>query len=181
MNIQEPSDHPLVKLVMNGKPDVTVMLLAGFTAVVVAPLCEEITFRLLLQGWLEKWEVKRLRWRSEPAEPLMSNDEAQMTNDEGILPDDSPCDIRHATLSSPPARGIGGWPFGWLPITISAILFGLAHFGYGPEPIPLFFLGLILGYLYQRTHRIVPSIVAHAIFNLFTMIVLWRMVFYNAQ
>ena len=36
--------------------DVGVMLLAALAAVVVAPICEEITFRLLLQGWLEKWE-----------------------------------------------------------------------------------------------------------------------------
>jgi membrane protease YdiL (CAAX protease family) len=74
-----------------------------------------------------------------------------------------------------------GMPFGWLPIIISSVLFGLAHLGYGPEPVPLFFLALILGYLYYRTHRIVPCIVAHAVFNAFTMIVLWRLVFTGAH
>jgi len=33
------------------------------------------------------------------------------------------------------------------------------------DPIPLLFLGLALGVLYCRTHRIVPSIVLHAAFN----------------
>jgi membrane protease YdiL (CAAX protease family) len=37
----------------------------------------------------------------------------------------------------------------------------------------------VLGFLYQRTHRIIPGIVAHALFNLFTMIILWRMVYHH--
>ena len=39
---------------------------------------------------------------------------------------------------------------------------------------------LLLGYVYQRTHRIVPSIVAHGLFNLLTMLTLWRMVLTSA-
>ena len=34
-----------------------------------------------------------------------------------------------------------------------------------PDPIPLLLLGLVLGTLYCRTHRIVPSIVLHSMFN----------------
>ena len=56
-------------------------------------------------------------------------------------------------------------PYGWLPIGVSSLLFALAHVGYGPDPVPLFSLALILGYVYQRTHRIVPSMVTHASFN----------------
>ena len=67
-----------------------------------------------------------------------------------------------------------GLPFGWLPIVVSSLLFALAHFGYGPDPIPLFLLALILGYVYQRTHRIVPSIVTHALFNGMSLFALWR-------
>ena len=80
------------------------------------------------------------------------------------------------SFGSPPSRGLTGLPYGWLPILISSLLFALAHFGYGPEPVPLFALALILGYVYQRTHRIIPGIVAHALFNLVTVATLWRMV-----
>lgn len=34
-----------------------------------------------------------------------------------------------------------------------------------PDPVPLFLLALTFGYLYQRTHRITPSLLLHAAFN----------------
>jgi hypothetical protein len=73
-----------------------------------------------------------------------------------------------APMHDPP-----GWPYGWLPILGSSLLFSLAHFGYGTDPVPIFVLALILGYVYRRTHRIVPCIVMHALFNLVTMLTLW--------
>ena len=36
---------------------------------------------------------------------------------------------------------------------------------YALDPIPLFFLALVLGVLYHRTHRIAPSLVLHMAFN----------------
>jgi membrane protease YdiL (CAAX protease family) len=33
------------------------------------------------------------------------------------------------------------------------------------DPIPIFFLALALGFLYYRTHRIVPSLALHMAFN----------------
>jgi membrane protease YdiL (CAAX protease family) len=32
---------------------------------------------------------------------------------------------------------------------------------------------MVLGYVYQRTHRLLPSIVCHALFNAFSLYVLW--------
>jgi membrane protease YdiL (CAAX protease family) len=74
-----------------------------------------------------------------------------------------------------PIHGLFGLPHGWVPILVSSLLFALAHFGIGPDPIPLFLLALVLGYVYQRTHRIVPCMVTHALFNSLTLIALWRM------
>jgi membrane protease YdiL (CAAX protease family) len=186
------SGHPLVKMLTEGDVDVGVLVLASFAAVVIAPICEEVTFRLLLQGWLEKWEANAVGCVAPPVEVVTSpepevvtanaaNDEARMTNDEIQCIDHSSVEPSPPTLAVPPVLGIAGMPFSWLPIGISSALFGLAHFGYGPEPIPLFFLALVLGYMYYRTHRIVPSIIAHAVFNLFTMVILWRMVLHGAK
>ena len=177
--LEEPSHHPLVEMVTR-EPQLGVVFLASVAAVVVAPICEEIVFRLLLQGWLEKWEDARLGWRQDKSndEARMTNDECRMTNDEQSPRDDSSFVIRHSSFScdQPPSRGIAGLPYGWLPILISSVLFALAHFGYGPDPVPLFVLALILGYVYQRTHRIIPCMMTHALFNLVTMLTLWRLV-----
>ena len=185
------SGHPLVKMLTEGGPDVGVLILASFAAVVIAPICEEVTFRLLLQGWLEKWEANAVGCVSPPPltemiviEPTVpaapvANDEARMTNDEVQIVDGSSVEVARPVIVEPPPTGVAGMPFSWVPIGISSLLFGLAHFGYGPEPVPLFFLALALGYVYNRTHRIVPSIVAHAVFNLFTMVLLWRMVLHG--
>lgn len=57
-------------------------------------------------------------------------------------------------------------PSPWWPVGASGLLFAVAHIGQGPAPIPLFFLGLGLGYLYHRTHRVLPCIVVHFLVNL---------------
>jgi membrane protease YdiL (CAAX protease family) len=163
--------HPLIKMVQE-QANPTLFVLAFAAAVVVAPICEELLFRLLLQGWLEKWEDRG----------TITNDELQMTNDECVAADDSTFDIRPSSLSpaQPPQFGLGNLPHGWLPIVLSSLLFALAHVGYGPDPIPLFLLALILGYAYQRTHRIVPSMVAHALFNGMSLFALWRVMSLSA-
>ncbi len=187
------SGHPLIKMLAEGKPDLTVMLLGSLFAVIVAPICEEITFRLLLQGWLERWEGEEMGYGEAPPTQsavgeetqapdalAISIDEAQLANDEHAEPLDSSIKVGRQSIETPPSRGFAGFPFSWIPIAISSLLFGLAHLGYGPEPVPLFFLALVLGHLYYRTHRIVPSIVAHALFNLFAMVQLWWMAWHSA-
>ena len=72
--------------------------------------------------------------------------------------------------SFPPKRSLAGLPYGSLPIALSSVLFALAHVGQGASPISLFFLAIGLGFLYQRTHRIVPCIIAHMLFNAFGMV-----------
>ena len=182
----QTSGHPLIKMLTEAPPAPSVFFLSGLFAVIVAPICEEITFRLLLQGWLERWEDERLGWRRKAtSEP--SIDQETSANNEGTVTLDQPGHSDTSLFagddlsieSEPPRHGIAGLPYGWFPILISSVSFGLAHFGYGPEPVPLFLLSLVLGYLYQRTHRIIPGIVTHALFNLFSMIILWRMLYHH--
>ncbi len=160
--------HPLIKMVEeHGSP--LLFAVAFAAAVVVAPICEELLFRLVLQGWLEKWEDRPNR---------LTNAACQMTHELDSGSDNSSFVIRHSSLSPPPDQppptGLFGLPHGWLPIGLSSLLFALAHVGWGPDPVALFVLALILGYVYQRTHRIVPSMVIHALFNGMTLFMLWR-------
>jgi membrane protease YdiL (CAAX protease family) len=69
--------------------------------------------------------------------------------------------------------GLGGLPLGSVPILISSVLFALVHLGHGAAPIPLFVFALVLGYLYQKTHRIWPSLVAHYALNALSMAMLF--------
>ncbi|MEX2559488.1 MAG: CPBP family glutamic-type intramembrane protease, partial [Pirellulales bacterium] len=59
------------------------------------------------------------------------------------------------------------------PIVVSSLVFALMHWGHGPAPFALFWFSLALGYLYQRTHRIGPPVVAHAALNAFSLALLW--------
>jgi membrane protease YdiL (CAAX protease family) len=56
-------------------------------------------------------------------------------------------------------------PSGTLPILLSSAVFALLHAGHGPDPIPLFCLAVVLGYLYHQTHRMLPSLVVYVAFN----------------
>ena len=71
-----------------------------------------------------------------------------------------------------PSRFWGLRPGIW-PIAISSSVFALAHWQHGPDPIPLFVLAVVLGYLYRQTHRIVPSIVVHVLLNSCSLATLW--------
>jgi membrane protease YdiL (CAAX protease family) len=112
--------HPIIE-VLQRHPDPTLYVLAGLSAVLVAPFAEEFLIRVLLQGWLES----------------------------------------AGTMSrSPAAESIE-----WRAIVLTSLFFSLLHLGHGAAPIPLFFLALVLGYLYQRTHRLLPSMTVHFCLN----------------
>jgi membrane protease YdiL (CAAX protease family) len=42
-----------------------------------------------------------------------------------------------------------------------------------PDPFPLFFLAAMLGLLYYRTHRMMPSVTVHAALNATSFVLLW--------
>jgi membrane protease YdiL (CAAX protease family) len=64
----------------------------------------------------------------------------------------------------------------WLPIAISSIIFALLHYSHGPDWIPLTLLAMGIGYVYQRTHRLVPGLVVHAVLNSLSLSGLWLQV-----
>lgn len=57
----------------------------------------------------------------------------------------------------------------WTAITISALIFALAHLN--PAQIPhAFLLGLLLGWVYARTRSIIPGVLIHVVNNTATFI-----------
>ena len=74
-------------------------------------------------------------------------------------------------VTAPPENG-SRLPLGPWPVLLSAALFAGLHWSHGPDPIPLFVLAVGLGYLYQRTHRILPCIIVHLLLNSCTMAIL---------
>jgi membrane protease YdiL (CAAX protease family) len=154
--LEPETGHPLIEdLVIDHS--LSMMAAAAAAAVVAAPLFEETAFRLILQGWLERREML--------SQPVIMQTATPVSDEQPIAVNlEQPQPAAHVTYSY--ARP------GWIPITISGTLFGLAHYGHGVSPIPLILLGGVMGYLYQRTHRITPSIVCHFLFNAFTFLLL---------
>ncbi|MBS0210010.1 MAG: CPBP family intramembrane metalloprotease [Planctomycetes bacterium] len=130
-------EHPIETL-LRQYPDFDLWLWATVAAVIVAPLSEEFFFRVLLQGWLERI------WPSQPR--TVAGGSAGESGAESSPP--------------PPPR----WKT-WLPVLISSLIFAAVHYNHGPDPIPLFFLALLLGTLYRWTHRIWPSMTVHVLLN----------------
>jgi membrane protease YdiL (CAAX protease family) len=164
------NEHPLVdELQQTHTP--AMMLVGVLMVVVAAPLFEEFSFRLLLQGWLEKWEDEYIGYSgtmgTSISEFLPVEREDDLDQDAVLLA------LPQEPVPLPRTGVLSDLPHGWVPILCSAILFGLAHWGHGVSPVPLVLFGMVLGYLYQRTHRLVPSITAHALFNSYSMVMLW--------
>jgi len=177
---QKPVDHPFLEM-LEQDPFGAGAAVVAVAAVVAAPLTEEFAFRLLLQGWLEKIER---RW---PGDCQASAPRVVAEQDDTAVSD--PIDtgaaervtveaLVHGRQTDEP--GIAGAAdrgvrphLQWRSIVVSSALFGLMHFGTGLDPIPLFFLGAILGYLYNKTHHLLPCMVVHGLFNGFSLAWVW--------
>lgn len=114
----EPYRHPIVDFLTTHR-DAASVALVWLAACVVAPIVEELFFRRILQGWLER----------------------RLT----------------------PSFGVA--QAGGLAIAGAAVLFAAAHVGQGLAWVPLVGLGIVLGLLARQTGSIVPGILAHALFN----------------
>ncbi|HEX7449462.1 MAG TPA: type II CAAX endopeptidase family protein [Pirellulales bacterium] len=150
--------HPIIEA-LGKQPSGWLFALSGLSAVVVAPLAEEFLFRGVLQGWLES-----LPFKSQPAvgAPADSSGDVSMpatrAGTTNPLVDRNPM-APEGNASHDVPKGQRG------AIVLSSAVFALMHWGHGFAPVPLFFLSLGLGWLYQRTHRLLPSIVVHVCLN----------------
>lgn len=162
-----PTRHPIVEM-LEAHREAPLFVLSIVSAVVIAPVVEEFLFRVLWQGWLESVWLRR--------EQSSAADEAAADQASEQPRSASPAAETGNPFQPPPGDAAAGGsrpPLARGPIVISSLVFALMHWGHGPAPFALFWFSLALGYLYQRTHRIWPSIVAHASLNAFSLALLW--------
>lgn len=142
--------HPILQMLRDSPEPARLMGGIFVMAVILAPLSEELMFRVLLQSWFQNVDVaarSRRLW----------------------LTTRRPFDVQAVTGNLRPSTGEGldvaqNVPGIW-PIASSSLLFALAHFGHALDPIPLFVLALGIGYLYARTGRYWPCVLMHMMNN----------------
>lgn len=155
MTLIQPVQHPLL-VALQESSDPLLRILVFFSAGILAPVWEELFFRVLLQGWLEKVMLQR----HEPAP-----DEAVVHE---LSPGDGTSDEYGVSSGAP-----HGW---WAPIVVSAIIFAAVHFDFEKprlDVLPLFVFACGLGYVYQRTHRVWPSMMMHLALNSCSLVMLF--------
>lgn len=206
VSIWQPTQHPLI-LLLQDQPDLGLFLAASASAVLVAPVVEEYFFRGLLQGWMQaiRWplDLEELLLGRRPTRSTVPETPEPLPAAEGVAPPPEstedfapPGDNPYAPppivaeLAEPAhksgdvampgdlaSHAAAHWIATWWPTLVSSALFALAHVSHGPDFIPLFPFALALGYVYQRTGRLLPSMVMHFSLNLTSMVVLWLQLF----
>lgn len=186
-----PYKHPTMDLLAKNANGLT-LLATWFSAVVVAPICEEFFFRGVLQSWLQRlgrgatdnvltggWD-SRLGSDGMVFSPISQNvDPTQATNmTVSENPYEPPMSLAQNRARTRVSESSWASDSVW-PIIISSGLFALAHAGQGPAPIPLFVFGIALGYLFRRTGSIVPCIILHLMLNAFSMFWFTLQVFFG--
>jgi membrane protease YdiL (CAAX protease family) len=177
-----PSEHP-VTIMLRENPSGPLFAMGVLVAVFVAPPAEELFFRVLLQGWLEKiggtasqGEASPVGGGTPPLQPNVAVDEPMgeplSGNPDALEP--APVMAPAIVILDSENRSPPRWP-----ILVSAAVFALLHFSHGPDWVPLFFLACGLGYLYRQTHRILPAVTVHFLLNGASMTLLWMEVMFG--
>jgi membrane protease YdiL (CAAX protease family) len=167
---QEPVKHPFDEITQQADSKAE-WILVGFAVLFVAPVYEELFFRGILQGWLSQrawggfgaflialflsvlfnWNHLQSAWTSRDWTAL-----AQELQPLGFVLATCPALVMIHKLKKP---GVAGAIYG------SGLLFAIAHTSVWPSPIPLFFLGLGLGWLAFRSQSLVGPFMVHSLFN----------------
>lgn len=164
-----PETHSLEK-VARDHPLAIELVLIPFVALIAAPVGEELVFRGVLQQWLARRPsggmilvIGSLFWvLAQRAGPITQGWREQQLI--GALGASAPVlfvllllpifAVLHYYGRSSTVDAIFG----------TALFFAVGH-GTWPHPIPLFVLGLGLGYLFHRTQSLVAPVTTHLLFN----------------
>ncbi len=182
LGLPEAENHPLTRFHQEGGNPLDGLAIV-LTAVIAAPLSEELVFRGLLLPWTARrsWRGWLVLGLAVAVTGLLRWGHYQTALAErgihGLLVEMIPL-FAMGTVAS----GVGLVRLVWrrdvaqadpmLAIAATALLFAAMHSSW-PSPVPLFLLGLVLGYVSYRTASLVPSIVLHALFNAVSCVMLF--------
>jgi membrane protease YdiL (CAAX protease family) len=173
------SRHPLLELAKQGA-DFRFFAISILSAVVIAPIVEEYMFRVLLQSWLERItrdaDFASLIFGGRDSYEKVRSPESGGEEATDVHGQDTENLIPRSTSSALPCSRRSS-----LAILVSALIFALMHRSHGPDPVPLFLLAVALGYVFSRTGRVLPCIVAHALLNATTIVTLAISIFYESK
>ena len=175
----QPYDHETINQLKDNFSLATVIV-TWFGAVLVAPVCEELLFRGVLQGWLQRIRFGSSvnntsaelfgGWNRTAAcagESVASPERRDRKQGAPVAADaDAGC---HATTPVNAFRAPIFQLTWWTPILVSSLMFAAIHIGQGLAPVPLFFFALALGFLYRFSGSILPSVLLHLMLNGFSM------------
>ncbi len=169
----KPEPHPILQMLRND-PNGTGAVLAILAAVVIGPALEELLFRGILLGWLERLFAGRpapKRADPPPAEfaieaPAIRPVAATVGDDlDWRAPYDAPTESSFLPTESPTPTTLPYRPLAIFPNLITSVIFAGLHFQQWPAPLALFPLSMVFGYLYRRTGSLAAPYAAHALFN----------------
>jgi membrane protease YdiL (CAAX protease family) len=183
--IWKPIAHPVFDVMHDQAtgPNAVVVILS---AVLAAPAAEELLFRGVLLGWLTRaasLNPDRTGPESAPAvEPMAAEAEPpvwlvreELRGERSVwAPPQAPPTDRPVEAPPDPSRPAMAYRglAAWVPNVFVSILFAMLHAEQWPAPLPLFLLSLGLGWLYQRTGRLMAPLALHATFNGFSTLLL---------
>lgn len=167
LRIWSPNSHPLEGMLREGLTARGIGL-AYLSAAVLAPVAEELLFRGVIQAWLNRLGLSRVKTHVD--RPVAASEWPALGSDR-TSPNDVALAARPVAIRLVPALpGFGprsGNRRSSLPIVLTSLVFAAAHFQQMPAPIAIFFLSLALGWLYEATGSLVAPIVLHGAFNAF--------------
>ena len=170
----EPVEHPFTRIGTTGLLPVEWGLLV-FTAVVVAPVWEELLFRGLIQPWVMR-NGRRGALAALGLAGLLAGYAAVSKWPPAPLP------LEIAVKLAPLwvlALLVGAYFLverrgaAWGGLFASAVLFAWIHVAVWPSPVPLVWLALGLGWLAWRGRSLAGAVVLHAVFNAVACVALW--------
>lgn len=171
-----PYEHPVLNLLAES-PSLMIFAWMFLGTAIIAPFVEEFTFRVMLQGSLQ-------RLADGPQSRLLATNtievDAVETNSAETVSHFEPASELADAFRPPRELGLddvadsadetGAWlPTHYWPIVVTSLVFALMHLGQGAAPIPLFVLSLALGYLYRQTGKMTTPLIVHMVLNSITL------------